>query len=160
MSGGRLAVGLGPGSYKPDYEVQGISWEERWPRFDEAIRALRALWRPDEEPFEGRFYSTRGIRLEPEPAQPGGPPIWVGSWGSDAGLRRVARLGDGWLASAYNTTPEDFAKGLAKLRELLPLHGKDPGTFPNALATMWFRVDEDRAAARGVLEELVGPTLD
>ena len=28
-------------------------------------------------------------------AQDGGPPIWVGSWGSDAGLRRVARLGDG-----------------------------------------------------------------
>ena len=32
-------------------------------------------------------------------------PIWVGSLGSAAGLRRVARLGDGWLASAYNTTP-------------------------------------------------------
>ncbi len=159
LSGGRLTVGVGPGSYRPDYEVAGIPWEERWPRFDEAIRALRALWRPDEEPFEGRFYSTRGIRLEPAPAQSGGPPIWVGSWGSDAGLRRVARLGDGWLASAYNTTPEDFAKGLAKLRELLPLHGKDPETFPNALATAWFRVEEDRAKARRVLEEWVGPTV-
>src|SRR6266487_4019939 len=48
-------------------------------------------------------------------AQPGGPPIWIGSWGSDAGLRRVARLGDGWLASAYNTTPELFTEARARL---------------------------------------------
>ncbi len=50
------------------------------------------------------------VALAPPPARPKGPPIWIGSWGSDAGLRRVARLGDGWLASGYNTTPEDFAK--------------------------------------------------
>lgn len=159
LSGGRLVVGVGPGSYQPDYEAEGISWDERWPRFEEAIRALRALWRPDADPFEGTFYSTRGIRLEPLPAQPGGPPIWVGSWGSDAGLRRAARLGDGWLASAYNTSPDVFAKAWAGLRELLPLHGKDPETFPNGLATMMFRVEEDPAAARRVLEDWVGPAL-
>jgi len=113
LSGGRLVVGVGPGSYPPDYEAGGLSWSERWPRFEEAIRALRALWRPDGEPFEGTFYSTRGIRLEPAPAQSGGPPIWVGSWGSDAGLRRVARLGDGWVASAYNTSPDRFIESWA-----------------------------------------------
>jgi alkanesulfonate monooxygenase SsuD/methylene tetrahydromethanopterin reductase-like flavin-dependent oxidoreductase (luciferase family) len=75
LSGGRLVVGVGPGSYRPDYEAAGIDWDERWPRFEEAIQALRALWRPDGEPFEGRFFSTRGIRLEPGPAQAGGPPI-------------------------------------------------------------------------------------
>jgi alkanesulfonate monooxygenase SsuD/methylene tetrahydromethanopterin reductase-like flavin-dependent oxidoreductase (luciferase family) len=159
LSGGRLVVGVGPGSYRPDYESAGLDWDERWPRFEEAIRALRALWRPDGEPFEGAFYSTRDVRLEPAPAQEGGPPIWVGSWGSDAGLRRVARLGDGWLASAYNTSPERFAEAWAGLRERLPLHGKDPETFPNALATMMFRVEDDPAAARRALEDLVAPTL-
>src|SRR5207342_3338383 len=93
LSGGRLVVGVGPGSYKPDYEAAGLAWDERWPRFEESIGALRALWHRDGEPFEGTFYSTRGIHLEPPPAQDGGPPIWVGSWGSDAGLRRVAKLG-------------------------------------------------------------------
>lgn len=159
LSGGRLVVGVGPGSYRPDYEAAGIEWDERWPRFEEAIQALRALWRPDGEPFEGAFYSTSGIRLEPGPAQAGGPPIWVGSWGSDAGLRRVARLGDGWLASAYNTTPEVFAEASAKLREQLPLHGKDPEAFPNGLATMMFRVEDDPAAARRALEDWVAPAL-
>jgi alkanesulfonate monooxygenase SsuD/methylene tetrahydromethanopterin reductase-like flavin-dependent oxidoreductase (luciferase family) len=159
LSGGRLVVGVGPGSYRPDYEAEGIDWDERWPRFDEAIRALRALWRPDGEPFEGRFYSTRDVRLEPPPARPGGPPIWVGSWGSDAGLRRAARLGDGWLASAYNTTPDGFATAWARLRELLPTHGKDPEAFPNGLATMMFRVEDDPSAARRALEDWVGPAL-
>jgi probable F420-dependent oxidoreductase len=159
LSGGRLVVGVGPGSYRPDYEAAGLDWDERWPRFDEAIQALRALWRPDGQPFEGRFSSTRGTRLEPLPARPGGPPIWVGSWGSDAGLRRVARLGDGWLASAYNTTPEGFARAWASLRDRLAEHGKDPSSFPNALATMMFRIEEDPAAARRVLEAWVAPTL-
>ncbi len=110
LSGGRLVVGVGPGSSADDYAAVGIDFSERWPRFDEAIAALRALWRDDGVPFVGRFYSTEGQSLEPRPAQPGGPPIWVGSWGSDAGLRRVARLADGWLASAYNTTPDLFGE--------------------------------------------------
>lgn len=159
LSGGRLVVGIGPGSYRPDYDAVGLSWEERWPRFEEAVHALRALWRPDGEPFEGAFYSTRGIRLEPRPARAGGPPIWIGSWGSDAGLRRAARLGDGWLASAYNTTAERFAEGWARLRELLPTHGKDPDTFPNALATMMIYVEDDPAAAERVVAERVAPAL-
>jgi len=159
LSGGHLVVGVGPGSYRPDYEVGGIEWDERWPRFEEAIQALRALWRPDGDPFEGEFSSTRGIRLEPEPAQAGGPPIWIGSWGSDAGLRRVARLGDGWLASAYNTSPGVFAEAWAKLREQLRSQGKAPEAFPNALATMMFRVEDDPKAARRALEEWVSPAL-
>jgi alkanesulfonate monooxygenase SsuD/methylene tetrahydromethanopterin reductase-like flavin-dependent oxidoreductase (luciferase family) len=159
LSEGRLIVGVGPGSYPPDFEAEGLSWEERWPRFEEAIQALRALWRPAGDPFDGTFYSTRGIRLEPAPAQTGGPPIWVGSWGSDAGLRRVARLSDGWIASAYNTSPEGCVGAWARLREQLPLQGKDPETFPNALATMMFRVEDDPVRARRVLEEWVSPTL-
>ncbi len=112
LSGGRLVVAVGPGSSEQDYAAVGIDFAERWSRLDEAVRALRALWQRDPEPFVGRFYSTADIDLQPAPAQPDGPPIWIGSWGSEAGLRRVARLGDGWLASAYNITPSDFADGV------------------------------------------------
>ena len=117
LSGGRLIVGLGPGSSNRDYSAVGLNFEERWNRLDEAVPTLRALWVKDSPPFIGRFYSTEGIELEPHPVSPNGPPIWIGSWGSKAGLRRVARLGDGWLASAYNTTPQLFADGWRKLRE-------------------------------------------
>jgi probable F420-dependent oxidoreductase len=109
LSGGRLVVGVGPGSSARDYAAVGVPFEERWKRLDEAVRALRTLWCGEGPPFRGEFYSTEGVTLEPHPAQRPGPPIWIGSWGSEAGLRRVVRLGDGWLASAYNTTPEAFA---------------------------------------------------
>src|SRR6478672_10864304 len=159
LSGGRLTVAVGPGSSADDYAAVGLDFGERWPRFDESIGALRALWRKDGPPFVGRFYSTEGLSLEPRPAQPLGPPIWVGSWGSDAGLRRVARLADGWLASAYNTTPEVFGQAWRTLRAQLPDHGKDPDSFPNALSTMWCYITDDRDEAERILHERVIPTV-
>ena len=159
LSNGRLFVGLGPGSSARDYEIVNLDYQERWKRFDEAIQVLRALWSADGKPFTGRFYSTAGIELEPRPLQRPGPPIWIGSWGSDAGLRRVARLGDGWLASAYNTMPDQFRIGLGKLEHELKNRGKDPATFPNALATMFMYITEDRAKAERVLSEIIGALL-
>src|SRR5205823_910883 len=50
LSGGRLVAALGPGSSAQDYEAVGLSFGERWPRFDEAIEALRALWQPNGTP--------------------------------------------------------------------------------------------------------------
>lgn len=159
LSGGRLVVAVGPGSSPDDYAAVGLDYSERWQRLDEAIGALRALWRNDSAPFVGRFYSTEGLSLAPRPAQPLGPPIWLGSWGSDAGLRRVARLADGWLASAYNTTPELFGHAWQALRSSLPGHGKASDTFPNALATMWCYITDDYNEADRILEEHVVPTV-
>ncbi|HEX2182425.1 MAG TPA: LLM class flavin-dependent oxidoreductase [Rubrobacteraceae bacterium] len=160
LSGGRLVVGVGPGSSARDYAAVGVPFEERWKRLDEAVQALRALWHGEGPPFEGDFYSTEGISLEPWPAQRPGPPIWIGSWGSEAGLRRTARLGDGWLASAYNTTPEAFATARRRLAEHLSAAGKDQDTFPNAIATMFFYVTENRAKAEQLIRESLSSALN
>jgi alkanesulfonate monooxygenase SsuD/methylene tetrahydromethanopterin reductase-like flavin-dependent oxidoreductase (luciferase family) len=159
LSQGRLVVTVGPGSSEQDFDSVGIDFAERWARLDESIGALRALWEADATPYVGRFYSTAGISLDPRPIRKEGPPIWIGSWGSAAGLRRTARLADGWLASAYNTTPALFAEAWLQLQGLLPSHGKDPDSFPNALATMWFYITEDRAEADRVMRERVVPTI-
>jgi len=159
LSGGRLVVGVGPGSSERDYRSVGIPWEERWPRFEEAVQALRALLRPAGPAFEGTFYQTDGMELLPAAIQPGGPPIWMGSWGSGAGLRRVARLADGWLASGYNTTPEAFGEALQRLNEHLRQSGTDPERFPNAIATMFLHVTEDASEADAVLREVLAPTV-
>jgi probable F420-dependent oxidoreductase len=156
LSAGRVVAGLGPGSTALDYEAVGIPFEERWARFDEAVRAIRALWDPDAAPFVGRFYDTRGVGLAPRPAQPGGPPVWIGSWGSSAGLRRVARLSDGWLASAYNTTPERFAIARRELADHLKAEGRDSHRFPNTLVTMWLYLTDDDAERADVLRRLAG----
>jgi alkanesulfonate monooxygenase SsuD/methylene tetrahydromethanopterin reductase-like flavin-dependent oxidoreductase (luciferase family) len=160
LSRGRLLVAVGPGSSERDHEIVGLDFTERWKRLDEAVAVLRALWREDGEPFVGRFYSTEGLDLRPRPGRPEGPPIWIGSWGSEAGLRRTARLADGWLASAYNTTPDQFARSWRRLRDLLPEHGKDPDGFPNGLATMWFHLTDDEAEAELVLRTRIVPTIN
>jgi len=159
LSGGRLVVGVGPGSSAGDYAAVGLRFQERWRRFDEAVQALRGLLHGDAAGFEGEFYATRGVVLQPRPVQRPGPPIWIASWGSPAGLRRVARLGDGWLASAYNTTPHRFREGLDRLAGELRLLGKPPGSFPSAVATTWLLITEDRGAAERALTEVLAPML-
>lgn len=160
LSGGRLMVGIGPGSSARDYAAVGIPFEERWKRFDESVQALRALWRKDASAFKGQFYDTEGITLEPSPIQQPSPPLWIGSWGSEAGLGRVARLADGWLASGYNATPESFAQAWNTLGAKLQSAGKDPALFPNALATMWFYVTDNRSEADRIVREVLSPTLN
>jgi len=160
LSDGRLLVGLGPGSSARDYELVGVSFEERWKRLDEAVEVLRAYWQADDVAFEGTFYSTAGFSLSPTPAQRPGPPIWIGSWGSVAGLKRVARLADGWLASGYNTTPELFAQAWLDVQAEVAGRGRDVAQFKNGIATMWCYVSEDRARADAMLTDVLAPMLN
>jgi alkanesulfonate monooxygenase SsuD/methylene tetrahydromethanopterin reductase-like flavin-dependent oxidoreductase (luciferase family) len=159
LSDGRVIAGVGPGSSERDYDAVGVPYEERWQRFDEATAILRSLLRGEPPPETCSHYPLPESQLAPAPRRPGGIPLWIGSWGSKAGLRRVARLGDGWLASAYNTTPEGFSAAKQSLSEQLHAHGKDPDRFPNALATMWTWVTEDPHDADRVLREVLAPLL-
>lgn len=159
LSGGRLIAGVGPGSSPGDYAAADLRFQERWRRFDEALQMLRVLLHDDTAGFEGEFYSTRDVVLEPRPVQRPGPPIWVASWGSPAGLRRVARLGDGWLASAYNTTPERFRQALDRLGEERRRAGRAPTPFPSAIATTWLHVTDDKATAERTLTGVLAPML-
>ena len=130
LSDGRLIAGVGPGSSAADYGLVGVPFEERWHRFDEALRILRPLLREI--------------------------PVWVASWGSPAGLRRAARLGDGWIASAYNVTPESFSERLSTLRCFPTANGRP---LPHALATTWTYVSEDPADAERMLTDTLAPML-
>jgi alkanesulfonate monooxygenase SsuD/methylene tetrahydromethanopterin reductase-like flavin-dependent oxidoreductase (luciferase family) len=159
LTEGRLVAGVGPGSSKKDYDTLGIPFEERWERFDEAVALLRGLLGRDSLPSSSRHYPLPEQDLTPGPRQAAGIPLWIGSWGSKAGLRRVARLADGWLASAYNTTPERFAAARALLAGELEARGKNAESFPNALATMWTWVTESHAEADRVLREVLAPLL-
>jgi alkanesulfonate monooxygenase SsuD/methylene tetrahydromethanopterin reductase-like flavin-dependent oxidoreductase (luciferase family) len=160
LSGGRMIAGLGPGSSRQDHDAVGVAFEQRWQRFDEAIGLLRALLRGEVPSTPGRFYPVPQGQLSPVLPEGEGIPLWIGSWGSAAGLRRVARLGDGWLASAYNTSPNGFAEGLALLDAELKVQGRLVDQFPHALVTMWTWVTEDRGEAERVLEQRLAPLLN
>jgi alkanesulfonate monooxygenase SsuD/methylene tetrahydromethanopterin reductase-like flavin-dependent oxidoreductase (luciferase family) len=156
LSDGPVIAGLGPGSSPDDYRAVGVPFDERWARFDEGLRLVRALLR-GEPTSGGRYYPAEGIRLDPLPAT--APQVWFGSWGSDVRLRRMAAAADGWLASAYNTTPEGFAGARARLDEHLAAAGRDPAAFPDAVATAWMYVTHDADEAAHVLERVLAPLL-
>ena len=156
LSGGRVVAGVGPGSSARDYAAAGVPFEERWQRFEEAVTILRALLRGEAPPEDRRHYAVPDAPLEP---QAGGPPLWIGSWGSKVGLRRVARLADGWFASAYNTTPDGFLAAREALAQQLEARGRPPGGFPNALVTMWSWITEDAGEADRVLRDVLAPML-
>ena len=156
LSGGPVMAALGPGSSSADFEAVGLPFAERWARFDEGLRLVRALVR-GETPEDGKYYGVGDLRLDPLPATP--PQVWFGSWGSDLRLRRMAGAADGWLASAYNTTPEHFAEARSRLDTHLVAEGRDPATFPDAIATAWVHVTHDHARATRLVEETLAPLL-
>jgi alkanesulfonate monooxygenase SsuD/methylene tetrahydromethanopterin reductase-like flavin-dependent oxidoreductase (luciferase family) len=71
----------------------------------------------------------------------------------------MAAAADGWLASAYNTTPERFADARARLDGHLVAAGRDPASFPDAVATAWMYVTHDADEAARVLEDVLAPLL-
>jgi alkanesulfonate monooxygenase SsuD/methylene tetrahydromethanopterin reductase-like flavin-dependent oxidoreductase (luciferase family) len=156
LSEGPIIAGLGPGSSAADYRAVGVPFEQRWVRFDECLRLVRALVR-GEAPDDGQYYQVGGLRLDPLPPTP--PQVWFGSWGSNVRLRRMAGAADGWLASAYNTTPVQFAEARSRLDEHLRTAGKDPTTYPDAIATAWMYVTHEPAEALRVVTETMAPLL-
>jgi probable F420-dependent oxidoreductase len=128
VSGGRVILGVGVGGESTkDFEAVGVDPRERGARTDEAMRALRELFR-GRASFSGRFFSFEDVEIEPGPAQPGGPPLWVGGR-SPAAIRRAASLGDGWIPLWVSV--ERFKEGIAQLPEhivpavTLPAHVGD-----------------------------------
>jgi alkanesulfonate monooxygenase SsuD/methylene tetrahydromethanopterin reductase-like flavin-dependent oxidoreductase (luciferase family) len=164
LSSGRLFAGVGPGSYKGDYDVCGIGFEDRWKRFDEALQILNLLWEQenenDEVDYNGQYYKFKNITVAPRPFQKPHPPILIGSWGSsDAGLRRVAKYGDGWMASAYNITPDIFK---TKWKDLLSYRkdlDRDITRFDNYLVSMFGYIDNNKEKIQKVVKDVLSPVL-
>jgi probable F420-dependent oxidoreductase len=124
VSSGRVVLGVGVGGEgELDFAAVGVDPRERGARTDEAMRALRELFRGGAAAFEGRFFSFEGIEIEPRPARPGGPPLWVGGR-SEAAIRRAATLGDGWMP--IWVSPERFRAS----HEELPAHVVRAVTLP------------------------------
>jgi alkanesulfonate monooxygenase SsuD/methylene tetrahydromethanopterin reductase-like flavin-dependent oxidoreductase (luciferase family) len=156
LSSGPVVAGLGPGASSADHDAVGVPFENRWAGFDEAFRVCRALVRGEPAP-DGAFYRAGGVVLDPLPSTP--PEVWFGSWGSDVRLRSMASVADGWLASAYDTTPARFADARARLDGHLRAVGRDPAGFPDTVATAWLYVTEDSSDSERVLAEVLGPLL-
>ena len=155
LATGPVVGGLGPGSSRADYHAVGVPFDERWARFDEALPTVRALVR-GEPTTQGTYYGAEA-RLAPIPDRP--PEVWFGSWGSDRRLAAMAAVADGWFASAYNATPQQYQEARARLDGHLLSAGREPDDFPDSIATVWLFVTDSRAEAEHVLNDVLAPTL-
>ena len=155
MTESRVIGGLGPGSSQADYDAVGVPFGERWARFDEAMSVVRALVR-GEVASGATFYGPAGP-LAPLRDPP--PEVWFGSWGSDRRLAAIAAVADGWFASAYNATPQEYAGARARLDGHLEAAGRDAATFPDGIATAWALVTTRSGERERVLRDLLGPLL-
>jgi probable F420-dependent oxidoreductase len=95
LSRGRLRLGIGVGWNPVEYEALGQDFGTRGARSEEQIEVLRALWAEPAITYRGRWHTIVDAGIEPRPPR-GGIPIWIGGT-AEAVLRRVARIGDGWL---------------------------------------------------------------
>lgn len=127
LSAGRVRLGVGIGWQRSEYEALQEDYGTRGRRMDEAIRLLRAYWEDEHVNFDGSYYQIDEIAMEPKPPQRGRIPIWIGGT-KEGSLRRVAELGDGWMAM---TAPGDppIEENIAKVRRYAEAVGRDPDTI-------------------------------
>jgi len=120
LCGGRLRLGIGTGWNEVEYVALGQDFHTRGRRQEEQIEVLRALWTQELVTFKGSWHDIPDAGLNPLPVQR--PiPLWFGGH-ADAVLRRLARLGDGWLPGFR--TAEAAADALATLDGYLAEAGR------------------------------------
>jgi probable F420-dependent oxidoreductase len=153
LSQGRLIVGVGIGGAHVPEAVFGVAGESRGRRFVEGLQAMKALWTQPKATMSGQFSRFENVAMEPKPAQKPHPPLWLGA--RDAvGLKRAARLGDGWMG-AGSSSSADFVKQVELLRRFLDETRRDPNGF-RLSKRVYIAVDDDRARAERRLRDWFG----
>jgi probable F420-dependent oxidoreductase len=112
LTGGRFIFGVGVGWMEEEASLMDTDFGSRGRRAVEMIRLMRELWSGETARFKGEFWRVEGCKMYPRPVQPQIPVLWGGH--SDATLKRVARVGDGWHPTQISL--EQLESGLTKLR--------------------------------------------
>ncbi len=105
LTRGRLVAGLGAGYREDEFTALGIDYAQRFAMFEESIELIKQMWTQDEVTHRGRYWRLEAGRTHIRPIQDPHPPIWIGAM-KDHGVRRSARLGDGWPITPETRGPE------------------------------------------------------
>ncbi len=141
VSGGRVILGVGVGTLKEEFDLIGAPYDERGPRSDDALRALRASLGVAEPAYHGDYYDFEGMVVDPCAVQEH-LPIWVGGR-TLRSVRRAATLADGWCPFAVTPAqaeewlrqvelPPGFDVSLPPTARLDPIN--EPGRTQDVLA--------------------------
>ncbi len=163
LSGGRTILGACMGGRRPterqvaENQNMGVRAADRAARMEEHITILRRLWTEDRVTFQGKFHMLENAFIEPKPVQQP-PPIWIASSPrlqsakphiAERSLRRVARMGDGWMTTGWIDYPgvvEEFAELRRRIFQYASEEGGDTKGFPCAIY-YFINVNDDSEAA-------------
>lgn len=122
LTGGRVIFGVGVGWMEEEANLMGVPFASRGRRAVEMIQLMRQFWTGETVQVKGEFWQVEGCKMHPRPVQSRIPVVWGGH--SDATLKRVARVGDGWHPTQISL--EKLGEGLQKLRAYCQQSGRDP----------------------------------
>jgi F420-dependent oxidoreductase-like protein len=140
MSGGRVELGLGAGSFAGEHRSLGIplaSVTERFERLEEQFTLITELWTaPYDElySFHGKHYQILDYPALVRPVQSPRPPILVGGHG----LKRTPALA-AKFADEYNIdgeSPAGCAEAYARVAAACEDIGRDPGEITWSAANL------------------------
>ena len=121
LSAGRTLPAFGLGVADPrEQQAFGVERKERAAWFDEALPLIRRLWTEDAVDHDGPRFHFEAVSVRPKPLQ-SPPDVWLGGI-APSELRRVGRLGDGWLPSFC--TPADVERARPIIQAEAAAHGR------------------------------------
>ena len=125
LSEGRLRLGIGIGWNSVEYEALNEDFTNRGRRSEEQIEVMRELWTNDLITIDGRWHTITDAGINPLPVQR--PiPVWFGGY-DDRVLRRIGRIGDGWIiAGGGNAPTPEVTSAVERVREYTQDAGRDP----------------------------------
>ena len=125
LSGGRLRLGVGIGWNDVEYVALGEDFGNRGRRQEEQIDVMKQLWTNDLVTYEGTWHHIPDAGINPLPVQQ--PiPVWFGG-GAEATLRRIGRMGDGWIP--FGDPNEEMAEAIERVRGYTREAGRDPSAL-------------------------------
>lgn len=125
--GGRVLLGIGVGWRAEEFATLGVPFQDRGPRTDEYVAAMRVLWSQERASFKGRFVSFNEVFCRPLPAERRIPIIVGGD--TAAAARRAGRLGDGYFPA--RGAPTDL---FDEMRRAAIAAGRDPAAIELTVA--------------------------
>lgn len=121
LSGGRFDFGVGIGWLREEFDALQVPWARRGERTREYLHLMQRIWSEDLAEFHGDTYDLQPVRQDPKPIQSPHPPIHFGGE-SDAALKRVADMGQGWYG--FNLAPDAATERIGDLITLLEERGR------------------------------------
>jgi alkanesulfonate monooxygenase SsuD/methylene tetrahydromethanopterin reductase-like flavin-dependent oxidoreductase (luciferase family) len=142
ITGGRMILSVGVGYQERDFSAFGLSIKERAGRSEEGVEVLKKCWEQERFSHHGKFYNLDDVMITPKPFQKPRPPIWMAAW-SDVGLKRVARISDGWI-----TSPLEHVQVIKRFADLYRSECKKHGKKPYLVLMRDVLVSESMDTAR------------